>query len=201
MKPSCRRPWTCLLAGVLFCWLGTVPGFARDHKQVIRATWDLDGDHKPDSAVGTVSGTTFKLLIQLSSQRYHIALKADVSREIAVRLFVVDVDGDNHNDLVLTGLSLRPIAVWLNRGGGKFQKATRWLYPPLYDGTEEQFTRWFPHGHSEDAVGTTQRTEVAFDDWSMPTPIAASDRLTATAYHPVALPSSLGFPPRAPPIA
>ncbi len=138
MNGSFVRLSVLAIAGFFFAWLGTVPALAMEQHSKSRLTWDFDGDHNTDLAVGAVSGSTFTVHVQLSGRLKEVFLKTKVPRQLALNLSALDVDRDNDIDLVLTGFSFRPLAVWLNQGHGKFQKTSHWFFPPIYRDTSGQ---------------------------------------------------------------
>jgi hypothetical protein len=130
---------TIAIAAFVVACLGSVPATAGNLKT--RLTWDFDGDHKTDLAVGGVSDSTFTIRVQLSNQPKPVFLKARITRQDAVNLSAIDVDQDDDIDIVLTGLALRPLVVWFNQGNGKFHKTSHWFFPPLYRDTGGQIRR------------------------------------------------------------
>jgi len=149
------------IPGFLFALLGTVPASAMEQNSKSRLTWDFDGDHKTDLAVGGVSDSTFTLRLQFSGQPDRILLTTKVARQIALNLLAVDVDRDNDIDLVLTGFSFRPVAVWFNQGKGKFKDSSPWFFPPLYGETGGQVGRTSPTSNTA-PVTAVERPSVFF---------------------------------------
>src|SRR6185503_7027321 len=50
--------------------------------------------------------------------------------EVGLQLAAYDVDNDSEIDLVLTNvISLRPVAVWLNKSNGRFERTSGWILP------------------------------------------------------------------------
>jgi hypothetical protein len=106
-----------------------------------RLTWDFDGDHKTDIAVGASSDSTFTIRLQFSDRLKHVVLRTNIARHAALNLSAADVDQDNDVDIILTGASFRPVAVWFNQGNGRFKKTSHWFFPPLYRDTGGQINR------------------------------------------------------------
>jgi hypothetical protein len=142
------------IAALLFACLSVLPAFAKDQHVRNRLTWDFDGDHKSDLAVGTVHGSTFTVQVQFSKEHSRILLKANFHGRVPPHLIATDVDRDNDVDLVLTGVSFRPIAVWINDGNGKFKKRHGWFFPPLYGGAAEQQITHPVHNHRTEPANT-----------------------------------------------
>jgi hypothetical protein len=132
--PRLTQLFAPAIALLLLACLGSVPAFAADDHVRSRLTWDFDGDHKTDLAVGSVEGSTFTINVRFSSGLHRIVLKTNIHGHATPYLLATDVDHDNNVDLVLTGVSSRPLAVWFNEGKGKFKKSSRWFFPPLYRG-------------------------------------------------------------------
>jgi hypothetical protein len=136
--PRSAKLFGCTIAALLFTCLSALPVFAKTQHVRNRLTWDFDGDHNSDLAVGAVHGSTFTVQIQFSKGHRRILLKTNFHGHVPPRLIATDVDQDNDVDLVLTGVSFRPLAVWINEGNGKFKKRSGWFFPPLYFGAAEQ---------------------------------------------------------------
>lgn len=129
------------IAGFVVACLGTVPASAMEANLKSRLTWDFDGDHKTDLAVGGFSDSTFTIRVQFSDRLKHVVLRTKIARQSALNLSALDVDQDNDVDIILTGASFRPLAVWFNQGNGKFKKTSHWFFPPLYRDTGGQINR------------------------------------------------------------
>src|SRR6185436_8456685 len=87
-----------------------------------RVRFDGDGDHRSDVAVAKIIGSTMKIKVRLSARQSHVHLSADIRDEVGLQLAAYDVDNDSEVDLVLTNvISLRPVAVWLNKSNGRFE--------------------------------------------------------------------------------
>ena len=102
------------------------------HRLVYRAQLghDLDGDHLPETATIRRGRDVYEISIKFSTGQPKLRLKTYVDSEIVGLAFqTTDVNDDNKDDLVLTdATSVRPVAVWLNQGHARFQKASPWLY-------------------------------------------------------------------------
>ena len=125
-----RFPVTCLFwtAITLAALLQSTPAYASNSSA--RVHFDGDGDHRSDVAVAKITGSTMKIKIRLSALSSHVLLSADIRNEIGLQLTAYDVDNDSEVDLVLTNvISLRPVAVWLNKSNGRFEKAAGWIVP------------------------------------------------------------------------
>lgn len=117
--------WIALTMAVLV-W--STAAFASESKARVR--FDGDGDHRSDLAVAKIIGSTMKIKVRLSALSSRVLLSADIRNEIGLQLSAYDVDNDSEVDLVLTNvISLRPVAVWLNKSNGRFEKATEWILP------------------------------------------------------------------------
>lgn len=110
---------------VLAC---STAAFASESRARVR--FDGDGDHRSDMAVAKIIGSTMKIKVRLSALSSRVLLSADIRDEIGLQLNAYDVDNDSEIDLVLTNvISLRPVAVWLNKSNGHFEKTTEWILP------------------------------------------------------------------------
>ncbi len=138
--PRPVKPFVCAIAALLFVSLAALPAFAKNKHVKNRLTWDFDGDHATDLAVGAVQGSTFTVQVQFANGHHRVVLKTNFHGPFLPHLIATDVDQDHRVDLVLTGVAFRPIAVWINEGNGKFRKRSSWFFPPLYDGAAEQIT-------------------------------------------------------------
>ena len=149
--PRLTKVLVCLIAALLFAWLPAPTAFASDQHVRSRLTWDFDGDQIADLAVGSVQGSTFTISLRFSTGLHRVVLKSRVRGHITPYLAATDVDHDNDVDLVLTGISLRPLAVWINEGEGRFKKSSRWFFPPLYPGGAGLISPAVCEGSSEPA--------------------------------------------------
>jgi hypothetical protein len=84
---------------------------------------DFDGDHQPDLLTGRLQGSAYRIEIQFSSDPGLDKTRFLTSyRQYGIAVFVLDVNGDNDLDLVVTDCSsVFPRAVWLGDGKGHFQ--------------------------------------------------------------------------------
>jgi hypothetical protein len=90
---------------------------------------DFDGDDKRDIATGSVSCGAYRIEIRFGGNPITppVKLHAEVPNLI---LFAGDVDQDQDQDIIaFDPLHLRPAAVWLNDGRGRFVRST---VPSLY---------------------------------------------------------------------
>jgi hypothetical protein len=122
---------------VLFVFLfGASASYAsssKAHHRIVYSTQlghDLDGDHLPETATIRRGGDVYEVSIKFTTGQPKLRLKTYVTSEIAGLAFqTADVNNDNKDDLVITSAtSVRPVAVWLNQGHARFQKASPWLY-------------------------------------------------------------------------
>ena len=140
-----------MIAALLFAWLASATAFAADQHVGSRLTWDFDGDQITDLAVGSVRGSTFTISVRFSTGLHRVVLKSSVRGHVTPYLAATDVDHDNDVDLILTGISLRPLAVWINEGEGRFNKSSGWFFPPLYPGGAGLISPAVSEGSSEPA--------------------------------------------------
>jgi hypothetical protein len=91
-----------------------------------RIASDLDGDQKVDIADGRFSGTSFSVTVSLTAYPQHTRLSVPVLDPAGHELIAYDLDRDQRTDLILIGpSSIEPVAVWLNRGNGTFERSSR----------------------------------------------------------------------------
>jgi FG-GAP repeat protein len=87
---------------------------------------DLDGDHHPDLAISEPQGFLqgayrYRVNVRLSAGDDSSFLIESKDALFGVKLFPMDVDGDQDFDFVITGgFGLQLIGVWLNDGRGNF---------------------------------------------------------------------------------
>jgi len=93
--------------------------------------YDLDGDHIPEIVTIWQCGYVYQVSIHFTTGRPKVRLRTYVTGEVAGLSFqTTDVNDDNKGDLVImSATSIRPVAVWLNKGQAKFQKVSSWVYP------------------------------------------------------------------------
>ena len=91
---------------------------------------DLDGDHIPETAIIKQCGYVYQVSIHFTTGRPKLRLKTYVTEAAAgLSLQTTDVNNDSKGDLVIiSAISLRPIAVWLNQGTARFQRVSSWVY-------------------------------------------------------------------------
>src|SRR5262245_52510483 len=85
---------------------------------------DLDGDHKPETATIRQTGLQYRISLHFTTGRPKVHLTAYIRQGVAGLSFEArDVNNDSKEDLVITSAtSVRPIAIWLNKGQARFQK-------------------------------------------------------------------------------
>jgi hypothetical protein len=91
---------------------------------------DLDGDHIPETATIRQGRNVYQVSIHFTTGHPKLRLSTYLSEGIAGLSFETrDVNNDSKGDLVLlSATSTRPIAVWINNGRAKFQKASSLLF-------------------------------------------------------------------------
>jgi hypothetical protein len=94
---------------------------------------DLDGDHKPETATIQQTGLQYRVSVHFTTGRPKVHLTTFVTQGIAGLSFEArDVDNDSKEDLVITSAtSVRPIAIWLNKGHAHFQKTHAYFVDAL----------------------------------------------------------------------
>jgi hypothetical protein len=94
---------------------------------------DLDGDYIPETATVHQNRSVYQVSIHFTSGRPRLKLTVyRAEGEAGLSFEASDIDNDHKADLVITSAtSLRPVAVWLNRGKAKFQKVRSWPYGRL----------------------------------------------------------------------
>ena len=112
---------------------------------------DFDGDHRSDLATGRREGQTYRVEIQFATGRNPASMVFPASNE-ATRIFALDIDCDNDQDLVvISAATLFPAVVWLNSDSGHFEEGGRWWWVTL-------LTNYNSSGFSSD----NSRTEPIF---------------------------------------
>ena len=93
---------------------------------------DLDGDHIPETATIHQRGSFYQVSIHFSTGRPKLKLRTFVGDDVAgLTIEITDVNSDSEADLVVSSAtSVRPIAVWLNRGSANFQRVNVRNYGP-----------------------------------------------------------------------
>jgi hypothetical protein len=111
-------------------WVDASPDQVSHRTQLRR---DLDGDRIPETVTIRQSGLIYRISIHFTSGRPKLHLTVYQSEnEAGLTIQTSDVDNDRDLDVVVTSAtSIRPVAVWLNRGKAKFQKASTWAYGGL----------------------------------------------------------------------
>ena len=127
---------------VLACpnWAGASPERISQKTQPAR---DLDGDRLPEKITIQQCGLVYRISIHFTSGRPKLHLTVyQAGNEAGLTIQTSDVDNDRDLDVVVTSAtSIRPVAVWLNRGKAKFQKASTWAYGGLGRYTGPTFRR------------------------------------------------------------
>jgi hypothetical protein len=118
-----------ILAPLLLALAAFVPSASAQRSVLSLNPWvtaDFDGDRTADMArAGSFrhDGSAFIQEISLGfSTRESHAVSVRISG-LAFKLVARDVDGDSDRDLIVEALSLEPLAVLLNDGGGQFHEA------------------------------------------------------------------------------
>jgi len=91
---------------------------------------DLDGDHIPETATIRQRRNLYQVSIHFTTGHPKLRLSTYITEGLAGLSFEArDVNNDNKGDLVLvSATSLRPIAIWINKGRATFQQANSQLY-------------------------------------------------------------------------
>ncbi len=93
---------------------------------------DLDGDNRPDIAIGQRSGLLeYTVEVRFSSQIPSAILRV-ASASAGISLSICDVNRDSYPDVVIrAATSVIPVAIWLGDGKGHFREGDPWQYIPL----------------------------------------------------------------------
>src|SRR5262245_6025354 len=92
---------------------------------------DFDGDHRSDLATGRREGQTYRVEIQFATGRNPASIVFPASN-VGTRIFALDIDCDNDQDLVVTSaFTSFPAVVWLNSDSGHFEEGGRWWWVTL----------------------------------------------------------------------
>jgi len=146
-----QRP---VLANSLPCRVGVA-------ESAIHLSNDLDADRKPDSVFFRSSGAHNSIEVHLTSNRKRVHLAVPFRGETGFQLIAYDVDHDRRDDLILTnGSSIIPVALWLNKGNGSFERTPETLAPLFGSGFEIQLQRGTSRGDSPVAISTDDSPKV-----------------------------------------
>ena len=120
-----------------------------------RLSGDFDGDRKADSAKAGRIGASYCIEVRLSTKRPRVRLSIPIRNEIGLELFAYDINQDSHADLVLTSVSSpKPIAVWLNKGNGSFERASGTFAPFVAPNGGPAFRRGTARNDAQAALPT-----------------------------------------------
>jgi VCBS repeat protein/FG-GAP repeat protein len=125
------------------------------------AVADFDGDNRPDLAVfqggqGSASATRYSIAFQLTTGALQtVGVEAPAG---GLYLRPRDINGDGHPDLVVTTIwTGRPVAVFLNDGGGRFTRVPSAAFSGVFSEPEHSATS-VPGGIKGPAVALTPPT-------------------------------------------
>ena len=167
------------------------------------AVGDLNADGRPDIAVADRIGrgaSGFKYNVQLSISGGESQSVDFNSDQDALSVVLRDVDHDRDLDVVVTGTVSRSIvAIWLNDGTGRFERATLSPQAPDWRAAPPDLTR---SGGAEIGVGEviprTGGADVAFERAGSEVPLPVFSLVTCGALR-TARASLSALRPRAPP--
>jgi hypothetical protein len=155
------RNWATLVF-LSTIWLLPTPAIAKARVCTVFAAenspslaGDLDADHQLVSASLRYSGSTYSIVVRLTSQQKRVHLSIPIRYEPGFQLVAYDVDHDRRSDLILIGDStIVPVAVWLNRGDGTFERKPGSFAPLLGEGAGPRLQRGYAHGDSPLAISS-----------------------------------------------
>jgi hypothetical protein len=144
------RSWATLVF-LSTIWLLPTPAMAKTRvckafaaENSLSLDSDLDGDHQSDSASLRYSESAYSIVVRLSSQENRVHLSIPAGYEPGFQLVAYDVDHDRRDDLILIGDStIVPVAVWLNRGNGFFERKPGSFAPLLGEGAGARLQRGY----------------------------------------------------------
>ena len=95
------------------------------------ASADFDGDSRSDLATGRREGQSYRVDIQFANGRSPAFIVVP-DPNVGTRIFALDIDSDNDQDLVVaSAIPSFPTVVWLNSEGGHFEEGRRWWWVTL----------------------------------------------------------------------
>jgi hypothetical protein len=134
-----------LMTALLFVLLSPAwaDAFPAHHSHGTQLGRDLDGDRIPETVTIRQCGFAYRISIHFTSGRPKLHLTVyQAENEAGLTFQTSDVDNDRDLDVVVTSAtSIRPIAVWLNHGKAKFQRASTWKYGGFVSYTGPTFRR------------------------------------------------------------
>ena len=153
-----------VLIAFIATWLFQSPAFAcamdacavrAVEEPAIRLAGDFDGDHQIDRVKGRIHGSSYSIEVRLSTKQPRIRLTVPVRNEVGLELMAVDVNRDRRADLiVMSASSLAPIAVWLNKGNGAFERSSQSFAPLFGDGHTPRLGRGTGKSYAQGALAT-----------------------------------------------
>ena len=127
---------------------------------------DLDGDSKADASIARFWESSYRIELHFTTQRLRVRLNAPIRNEVGLELVAYDVDQDRRADLILTSASsVKPIAVWLNKGNGSFERSSASFGPLFATNDGPHFRR----GASRSDVQAIAPTDDPADDLDLAT--------------------------------